>query len=562
MLAITAITLSGLIFFFPGDGFAAIEDLRSLDLIPCSGDRLITLDTISHREWLDVTESEGFSYNDLTGPQHACNPTCSTGQFAGWTLASEQDVIEFLINAGMSPYGAEDPSVVDKFMDYVGRTYTNSSTFPELWLLARSLGLTRDVVGSTGVRGIEVFYTETNGNGNAYTEPLEIYIDHSSDRLGAWLYRIYPSSFPDAKFCASPTTGPAPLTVNFYDQSIQATSWSWDFGDGSTSIEQNPTHTYSDPGIYTVILTVTGAGGSDTEIQTDSITVTVANFADAADSAISANMDFGSLVAHTWLASKDPRLYSLASYYAHRAYDYAEDAYVKASAAIDAGSSFWGMYGVQYAELDLNLRYEALTYFDLAVQFDAAGEYETAKYYGFYGLSFSAAADLYNGSVIWCCSTEGSIDSTAQQSTLVSSPSFSSASYNAWLANMYLATAIAYSVYVADDPAYYTLVSLYTAASYEYAEDAYEDASAALAAAGEDYTFWGYNAVQYAASDLAYRSQAVSYFDLAVQAYQAGDLDTAETYLVEGYYQGAAWTNLYNGYVIWCASMESAGATK
>jgi PKD repeat protein len=48
-----------------------------------------------------------------------------------------------------------------------------------------------------------------------------------------------------------------PPTINFIDKSIGSpTSWSWDFGDKSTSIAQNPIHKYSEPGKYTVTLTV------------------------------------------------------------------------------------------------------------------------------------------------------------------------------------------------------------------------------------------------------------------------------------------------------------------
>ena len=77
-----------------------------------------------------------------------------------------------------------------------------------------------------------------------------------------------------ADFTVDVVSGTAPLTVNFTDQSAgDITSWSWDFGDGATSTEQNPTHTYIEPGTYTVSLTVTGPGGSDTETKDDFITV-------------------------------------------------------------------------------------------------------------------------------------------------------------------------------------------------------------------------------------------------------------------------------------------------
>jgi PKD repeat protein len=48
----------------------------------------------------------------------------------------------------------------------------------------------------------------------------------------------------------------APTQLNFTDQSIKAVSWSWDFGNGTTSTAQNPVSTYDEGGIYTVILTV------------------------------------------------------------------------------------------------------------------------------------------------------------------------------------------------------------------------------------------------------------------------------------------------------------------
>jgi PKD repeat protein len=74
---------------------------------------------------------------------------------------------------------------------------------------------------------------------------------------------------------ADPTTGYAPLIVYFYDLSDKtATSWSWDFGDGTNSPEQDPIHEYKNAGIYTVSLTATGPGGSDTETKTNYITVT------------------------------------------------------------------------------------------------------------------------------------------------------------------------------------------------------------------------------------------------------------------------------------------------
>ena len=79
-----------------------------------------------------------------------------------------------------------------------------------------------------------------------------------------------------ADFSAIPTSGSAPLMVAFHDQSGGVpTSWSWDFGDGSTSTAQNPIHSYGAPGTYTVSLTVQDAdGNSDTATKTNLINVT------------------------------------------------------------------------------------------------------------------------------------------------------------------------------------------------------------------------------------------------------------------------------------------------
>src|SRR6266568_3947548 len=69
---------------------------------------------------------------------------------------------------------------------------------------------------------------------------------------------------PSASFTANPTSGQAPLMVQFTDQSTgTVTAWNWNFGDGSAhSSVQNPSHTYTSAGDFTATLTVTGSGGA------------------------------------------------------------------------------------------------------------------------------------------------------------------------------------------------------------------------------------------------------------------------------------------------------------
>lgn len=79
---------------------------------------------------------------------------------------------------------------------------------------------------------------------------------------------------PTVDFVGSPTSGPPPLEVNFTDQSSgNPKSWEWYFGDGATSSQENPLHTYDSLGSYTVTLVVSNAFGEDDLIREDYIVV-------------------------------------------------------------------------------------------------------------------------------------------------------------------------------------------------------------------------------------------------------------------------------------------------
>lgn len=81
---------------------------------------------------------------------------------------------------------------------------------------------------------------------------------------------------PVANFSADATDVFTGAVVTFTDLSTNnPTTWAWNFGDQTASTEQNPTHTYTEAGIYTVSLTTTNEGGSNTATKSDYITVTV-----------------------------------------------------------------------------------------------------------------------------------------------------------------------------------------------------------------------------------------------------------------------------------------------
>jgi len=97
----------------------------------------------------------------------------------------------------------------------------------------------------------------------------------SDDETKVNYITVNPCNPPVAAFVGTPTSGDYPLEVAFTDQSTNSpTSWSWTFGDGGTSTAQNPAHTYTTAGTYTVTLTAANGCGSDGETRANYITVT------------------------------------------------------------------------------------------------------------------------------------------------------------------------------------------------------------------------------------------------------------------------------------------------
>lgn len=98
-------------------------------------------------------------------------------------------------------------------------------------------------------------------------------IEYAYDEIGN---RIQMAAYkpPVADFSATPVTGNFPLTVNFSDQTAgNATTWLWDFGDGFTSSEKNPSHIYDSQGTYIVSLTASNPYGTSSQTKTDYIIV-------------------------------------------------------------------------------------------------------------------------------------------------------------------------------------------------------------------------------------------------------------------------------------------------
>lgn len=143
----------------------------------------------------------------------------------------------------------------------------------------------------TAVSSTAISYTWDFGDGTVITTSDPVIQHTYTTDIVATPALLLGSILPDGSFCQTPappagqitvvtviptvvinannSSGCLPLTVNFNDVSIvpgtipgdTITSWAWNFGDGTTSTLENPSHTFTNAGTYPVTLTITTLGG-------------------------------------------------------------------------------------------------------------------------------------------------------------------------------------------------------------------------------------------------------------------------------------------------------------
>lgn len=222
-------------------------------------------------------DSLAVQFNDLTTPPNSV--TDWLWDFGDGETSTEENPIHIYQNAGIYDVsltitdlgGCVSTITIDDAVTYIpypdplfevdttvgcmGQpfTFTNNSTgnaVSYLWNFG-------DGTTSTDESPVHIYNTE-----GTYSVTLTAFNSNGCDS-SLTLINLIDIEHPDADFSANPTFAFCPpLLVNFTDLSTaDAVSWFWDFGDGSSSNLQNPSHIYTESGIFSVYMVATNAYG-------------------------------------------------------------------------------------------------------------------------------------------------------------------------------------------------------------------------------------------------------------------------------------------------------------
>ena len=209
----------------------------------------------SETAWCDGPPFDQDDVNSLTNTQmypFVCSHACLTGKFTvsecfgeTWLRAPDKGAFAFW---GSSTY-----------------TYWDEDDILEKKMFKAWWEDNIETIGGMTDMAKYYLYQYYGGSGRSQYY-LECY-----NLLGDPSVKLWRSNPLKADFRWSPEYPHPNERIYFFDQSTNAQAWTWDFGDGTTSHERNPIHTYASEGIYNVTLTVYGVGG-----RTDTCTKQVA----------------------------------------------------------------------------------------------------------------------------------------------------------------------------------------------------------------------------------------------------------------------------------------------
>lgn len=214
-------------------------------------------DLQSTNTWQSNTDYNVGDTVEHNGSQYVCTESHTSGSSFDSTKFDDIDFWQPNTN-----YNSGDHFIQDGQVYTVDSAFTSGSNFDS----SNATLLSKQWQPNT-------FYS----NGESVTYNGTSYVsnqDHNSEStFDSSKYNSFDPNI-DASFSMDTTTGDAPLTVNFTNNSTGSIdSYSWDFGDGNTSNQENPSYTYNSSGSYTPTLTVSNQAVSDSYTANTTIVV-------------------------------------------------------------------------------------------------------------------------------------------------------------------------------------------------------------------------------------------------------------------------------------------------
>jgi hypothetical protein len=260
-----------------------IDDITLYEIEPSTPFISIFFDDIKFQDQLDGFQNGDFEIGDLTGwslysygpytqeviPEAAYESDYGlhlSAAFDGCTEISQQIDIPTILRFRYYLTDIVASGTLSVYIKQSGSNYSLDSLTTESptgsWQLYEC---------ETNLSGMGTLYITAEAWNNEI-DLIDIYIDDIELADGY-------SDPPEASFNVSTTTGICPIEVTFTDTSSKLPiSWLWDFKDGATSDQQNPTHTFTTHGQYAVELTAINTAGSSSD---SSYTITVSDSASA-----------------------------------------------------------------------------------------------------------------------------------------------------------------------------------------------------------------------------------------------------------------------------------------
>ncbi|MBI5540185.1 MAG: choice-of-anchor L domain-containing protein [Bacteroidia bacterium] len=226
-----------------------------------------TNDTI--RFTIDGTATNGVDYNYLPSyvviPAGSSSATLTINPISDGLIEGSENVI---LRVWVSSYGTQDIS----FNISDNGIYNAAAVADKTICEGQSVLL-------TAWGGYSYLWNTTSTNDSIFVSPTNstLYTVQISDSLGCSKTDTVNVTVLNPAIAGFGFSDNGQGVVTFNDQSLNGTSWYWDFGNGNYSFEQNPVFSYLSQGNYTVMQVVQNSCGSDTSYQTISVLLNVTN---------------------------------------------------------------------------------------------------------------------------------------------------------------------------------------------------------------------------------------------------------------------------------------------